>query len=72
MKTDYKCRLKNEDYIEMEDVDYDNRSALHLAACENRMDVVKYILSHHFCFPAATDRLVTHLNLLAGRHKKMF
>lgn len=40
----------------MHDVDYDQRSALHLAACECKVEAVKYLLDHHFCSPGATDR----------------
>lgn len=40
----------------MEDVDYDSRSALHLAACSNQIKAVDFIVKHHLCFPEATDR----------------
>ncbi|VDI29995.1 60kDa lysophospholipase [Mytilus galloprovincialis] len=40
----------------MHDVDYDQRSALHLAVCECREEAVKYLLNNHFCNKDATDR----------------
>ncbi|XP_071164693.1 CARD- and ANK-domain containing inflammasome adapter protein-like isoform X2 [Mytilus edulis] len=49
-------RIAHEKYVEMHDVDYDQRSALHLAACECKVEAVKYLLDHHFCSPGATDR----------------
>ncbi|CAG2252429.1 unnamed protein product [Mytilus edulis] len=49
-------RIAHEKYVEMHDVDYDQRSALHLAACECKVEAVKYLLAHHFCSPGATDR----------------
>ncbi|XP_063430338.1 putative ankyrin repeat protein RF_0381 [Mytilus trossulus] len=49
-------RLRNEQCIDMEDVDYDSRSALHLAACSNQTKAVDFIVKHHLCFPEATDR----------------
>ncbi|CAG2202733.1 unnamed protein product [Mytilus edulis] len=48
--------IAHEKYVEMHDVDYDQRSALHLAACECKVEAVKYLLDHHFCSPGATDR----------------
>ncbi|CAC5360680.1 unnamed protein product [Mytilus coruscus] len=49
-------RIAHQKYVEMHDVDYDQRSALHLAACECKLEAVKYLLDHHFCSPGATDR----------------
>ncbi|XP_071164690.1 serine/threonine-protein phosphatase 6 regulatory ankyrin repeat subunit B-like isoform X2 [Mytilus edulis] len=49
-------RLRHESCIDMEDVDYDSRSALHQAACSNRIQAVDFIVKHHLCFPEATDR----------------
>ncbi|XP_052103446.1 uncharacterized protein LOC127736920 [Mytilus californianus] len=49
-------RLRNESCIDMDDVDYDSRSALHLAACSNQIKAVDFIVKHHLCFPEATDR----------------
>ena len=49
-------RLKNELYIDMEDTDYDKRSALHLAAVMGNVDAVDFLLENHFCFPDARDR----------------
>ncbi|VDI29999.1 glutaminase, partial [Mytilus galloprovincialis] len=49
-------RLRHESCIDMEDVDYDSRSALHLAACSNQTQAVDFIVKHHLCFPEATDR----------------
>ncbi|CAG2202732.1 ANKRD50 [Mytilus edulis] len=50
------CKLRHESCIDMEDVDYDSRSALHLAACSNQTQAVDFIVKHHLCFPEATDR----------------
>ncbi|XP_052105062.1 serine/threonine-protein phosphatase 6 regulatory ankyrin repeat subunit B-like isoform X2 [Mytilus californianus] len=49
-------RIAHETYVEMHDVDYDQRSALHLAACECQVEAVQYLLERHFCSPGATDR----------------
>jgi len=49
-------RLQNERYIDMEDTDYDKRSALHLAAVMGNVDAVDFLLKKHFCFPDARDR----------------
>ncbi|CAG2193242.1 MIB [Mytilus edulis] len=50
-------RLDYEDYIDMEVVDINGRSALHLAACEPQNVVLNYIFRHNFCFLEAKDRL---------------
>ncbi|CAC5370839.1 unnamed protein product [Mytilus coruscus] len=49
-------RLRYEDYIDMDVVDINSRSALHLAACEGQNDVLNYIFRHNFCFLEAKDR----------------
>lgn len=40
----------------MDDIDINGRSALHLAACENRINTAEYIVVHDLCFPDARDR----------------
>lgn len=50
-------RLLYEGYIDMDDVDINSRSALHLAACEGQNDVLKFIFHHNLCFLEAKDRL---------------
>ncbi|XP_052080387.1 serine/threonine-protein phosphatase 6 regulatory ankyrin repeat subunit A-like isoform X2 [Mytilus californianus] len=48
-------RLRYEDYIDMDVVDINKRSALHLAACEGQNEVLEYIFRHNFCFLEAKD-----------------
>lgn len=50
------CRIKYQDYINMNDTDYDKRSALHLAACEGYVDAVKYLLNNNDVYHKGRDR----------------
>ena len=50
------CRLRQEEAVDMDDVDYDQRSALHVAACAGQYEAVKYLLDNNLCNPPATDR----------------
>lgn len=52
----FSYRLTDEAYIDMDDVDINGRSALHLAACSNQRKTVECMINHHLCFPEAKDR----------------
>lgn len=49
-------RLANQRYIDMYDTDYDNRSALHLAACQGHYKAVEYLLNNNAGYPIGVDR----------------
>lgn len=40
------CRIENEKYIDINDTDYDTRSALHLAACGGHYKAVAFLLNN--------------------------
>lgn len=50
------CSINNENYIDINDTDYDKRSALHLAACEGHFDAVNYLLKHNAGYIDGKDR----------------
>lgn len=52
----FSYRLTHEEYIDMDDVDINGRSALHIAACANQRKTVEYMINHYLCFPEAKDR----------------
>lgn len=54
----FSYRLTHEDYIDMDDVDINGRSALHIAACSNQRKTVECMIYQYMylCFPEAKDR----------------
>ncbi|XP_052105059.1 transient receptor potential cation channel subfamily A member 1 homolog [Mytilus californianus] len=51
-------RFANQRYIDMYDTDYDNRSALHLAACQGHYKAVEYLLNSNAGYPKGIDRCI--------------
>ncbi|XP_071164686.1 alpha-latrocrustotoxin-Lt1a-like [Mytilus edulis] len=51
-------RFANQRYIDMYDTDYDNRSALHLAACQGHYEAVEYLLKNNAGYPKGVDRCI--------------
>lgn len=58
----FHCRICNQKYIDINDTDYDTRSALHLAACEGKYDAVVYLLQNNAGHLERKDRLFIHLS----------
>lgn len=50
------CRIENEKYIDINDTDYDTRSALHLAACGGHIEAVKFLLKNNAGYLERKDR----------------
>ncbi|XP_052089507.1 uncharacterized protein LOC127726240 [Mytilus californianus] len=53
-------RICNQKYIDINDTDYDTRSALHLAACEGKYDAVVYLLQNNAGHLERKDRCLGH------------
>ncbi|CAG2194054.1 unnamed protein product [Mytilus edulis] len=50
-------RIENEKYIDINDTDYDTRSALHLAACGGHINAVEFLLNNNAGYLERKDRL---------------
>ncbi|XP_076071558.1 uncharacterized protein LOC143042939 [Mytilus galloprovincialis] len=53
-------RIENEKYIDINDTDYDTRSALHLAACGGHIEAVKFLLNNNAGYFERNDRCLGH------------